>query len=42
MKMKLMMTIVPKLITAMDEKIKLVLNNWHIKIGIIVKINMQI
>jgi len=38
MKMKLM----PKVTAAMDKKNKLVFNNWHIKIGIIVKINLQI
>jgi len=42
MTLKLMMTKVPKLITAMDKKIELVSTNWHIKIGIIVKINLQI
>jgi len=36
MKMKLM----PKVTAAMDKKNKLVFDNWHIKIGVIDKINM--
>jgi len=38
MKMKLM----PKVTAAMDRKNKLVFNNWHKKIGFIIRINMQI